>query len=186
MKNRKGYNLMLSIAAVLLCLTLFTTYLVSGMYAKYAVTNEMGDSARIAKFVFDVKTSTNEEVELNQIEKPGDTQKINLIIKNNKNEIASEVTEKGIISIKYIGSMPLVIKLMDGIKEIAALDAKDITEDNPELSDGYDEITLLAAVETSKAYELIIKWPAEENDIKYANAATCGKITLSVSGEQID
>lgn len=186
MKTKRGYNLFLSVAAVLLCLTLFSAYLVSGLYAKYTYTNETNDSARIAKFVFDVSTTANEEVVLDQITKPGDKQELMFSVKNSKNGSKSEVAEKGTIATKYMGSMPLIIKLTDGTTEIAVLDAKTITESNPELSSESSEVTLQAAVETNKTYKLIVEWPSEENDIKYANAATCGKITFAVHGEQID
>ena len=41
-------NIMLSLAAVLLCLVLFTTHLTSGLYAKYTNRFSANDSARVA------------------------------------------------------------------------------------------------------------------------------------------
>ena len=40
----------MALACVLLCLTLFSIYLVGGIYAKYIVKDDAYDSARVAKF----------------------------------------------------------------------------------------------------------------------------------------
>jgi len=40
----------MALACVLLCLTLFSVYLVGGIYAKYTVRDNASDSARVAKF----------------------------------------------------------------------------------------------------------------------------------------
>lgn len=43
-------NIALRLAALLLCLTLFSLYLLSGLYARYTVTGTAADSARVAAF----------------------------------------------------------------------------------------------------------------------------------------
>ena len=42
--------LLLRIALILLCMTLFSTSMLSGLYAKYIAKNNGEDSARVAKF----------------------------------------------------------------------------------------------------------------------------------------
>lgn len=42
--------LLLRIALILLCMTLFSTSMLSGLYAKYTAKNDGDDSARVAKF----------------------------------------------------------------------------------------------------------------------------------------
>ncbi|MBO7158334.1 MAG: hypothetical protein J6W31_06990, partial [Clostridia bacterium] len=42
--------LLLRIALILLCMTLFSTSMLSGLYAKYTDKNDGDDSARVAKF----------------------------------------------------------------------------------------------------------------------------------------
>jgi len=53
-------SVMIRIAGVLLCLTLFSFYLTAGLYARYGTGSESGDSARVA--AFDVKVSGPENV----------------------------------------------------------------------------------------------------------------------------
>lgn len=50
-KGRRGQvNIPLCAAAVLLCLTLLSTHLVGGLYARYTTTASGSDGARVAKF----------------------------------------------------------------------------------------------------------------------------------------
>ncbi len=50
-RNNGKVNIALFTAAVLLCLTLLTTHLTSGLYARYTTEASSSDSARVAKFV---------------------------------------------------------------------------------------------------------------------------------------
>lgn len=49
-KNPSRVNIPMCAAGVLLCLTLFSIHLTSGLYAKYTATATGSDSARVAKF----------------------------------------------------------------------------------------------------------------------------------------
>lgn len=49
-------NWPITIAGILLCLVLFTTSLVSGLYARYTARGESSDSARVAKFTIDMNS----------------------------------------------------------------------------------------------------------------------------------
>lgn len=49
-KNPSQLNIPMCAAGVLLCLTLFSVHLTSGLYAKYTATATGSDSARVAKF----------------------------------------------------------------------------------------------------------------------------------------
>ena len=55
--------LLLRIALILLCMTLFSTSMLSGLYAKYIAKNNGEDSARVAKF--DVTAEWSEDVTVN-------------------------------------------------------------------------------------------------------------------------
>ena len=52
-------NIPMCMACVLLCLTLFSTYLTGGLYARYISRDDFEDSARVAKF--DVDLSSNSD-----------------------------------------------------------------------------------------------------------------------------
>ncbi|MBQ4533647.1 MAG: hypothetical protein IJA18_00435 [Ruminococcus sp.] len=48
--SRSKLNIPLQLAAVLLCLTLISVYLVSGLYARYATTQRISKAAAVAEF----------------------------------------------------------------------------------------------------------------------------------------
>lgn len=50
LKRRAKVNIPICAAGILLCLTLFSTHLTSGIYARYSTTAAAGDSARVIKF----------------------------------------------------------------------------------------------------------------------------------------
>lgn len=61
--------------AVLLCLTLSSTWLMSNIYARYTAEASGSDTARVAAYVFELKDATDSQVlNLEQIRKPGDAQ----------------------------------------------------------------------------------------------------------------
>ena len=51
-KSRKAvpYNIPMTMACVLFCLTLLTTHFTGGLYARYVATDSAADAARVAKF----------------------------------------------------------------------------------------------------------------------------------------
>ena len=49
-KDKVKMNIPMCAACVLLCLTMFSIYLMSGLYARYVTTASGGDGARVAKF----------------------------------------------------------------------------------------------------------------------------------------
>lgn len=62
-ERRAHMNIPMCIAAVLFCLTLFSLHLMSGLYAKYVVSDDSGDSARVIKFGDLTLTETGDFVE---------------------------------------------------------------------------------------------------------------------------
>lgn len=48
--NKSKLNIPMALACVLLCLTLFSVYLVGGIYARYIVTGSASDNARVISF----------------------------------------------------------------------------------------------------------------------------------------
>ena len=49
-RRRSHVNIPMAVAAVLLCLTLFSAHLAGGVFARYTVTSSASDSARVIKF----------------------------------------------------------------------------------------------------------------------------------------
>lgn len=82
-------NLLVRIAAVLLCLTLFSTYLVAGLFARYTTSGESSDDARVAKFSITGEGELAKGITAEVA--PGETKEVPLKIKNDS-EVAVEYT----------------------------------------------------------------------------------------------
>ncbi len=82
-------NIPMRIAAVLLCLTLFSTYLVTGLFARYTTSAQGSDHARVAKFSIQGSGALSRSIEASLF--PGESQTATLIIENNS-EVAVEYT----------------------------------------------------------------------------------------------
>lgn len=78
----KKYNISMYIACALLCLTLITTYMTSGLYARYTAQDEMYDGARVAEFeVTDQYTSFSQNMRFDIA--PDDEYTAKVTVKNN-------------------------------------------------------------------------------------------------------
>ena len=89
-------NIPVRAAAVLLCLTLASTYFVSGLFARYSTSDQSGGNARVARFSFNGgivdatdKIVLSQIIEVNLV--PGVREDVPLIIENNS-EVAVEYT----------------------------------------------------------------------------------------------
>ena len=85
-------NWILRLACVLFCLTMLTTCLTGGLFARYTATFEGSDSARVARFVFDVADKTNRYVDLTEITEPGDSEQYVFVVTNTDGNV-SEVEQ---------------------------------------------------------------------------------------------
>ena len=93
MANKKRPNIMMCLAFVLLCLTLVTTHLTGGLYAKYVAKDSAEDSARVAKFDVDITTGESQTYTFHPEVKiqPGISEITRIHIANS-NEVAVSVT----------------------------------------------------------------------------------------------
>ena len=95
-KRKTKMNIPVRAAAVLLCLTLASTYFVSGLFARYSTSDQSGGNARVARFSFNGgivdatdKIVLSQIIEVNLV--PGVREDVPLIIENNS-EVAVEYT----------------------------------------------------------------------------------------------
>ncbi len=88
-KNKTQMNIPIRVAAVLLCLTLFSTYLVSGLFARYATSTQGSDHARVARFSIQGSGELSQSIEASLC--PGGSKTAALILEN-KSEVAVEYT----------------------------------------------------------------------------------------------
>lgn len=158
-KTKKNkVNIPLYAAAVLLCLTMISVYMTSGLYAKYTTSTTGSDSARVAKFqVTETTVSSGESLKTGLVMRiaPGESLSYQVAVKNE-----SEVAIRYQIAVenKY-RNLPLEFICGDtGV--IAATD------------------------HTEHVCTLTVSWPEGQNDGKYAGMVDYLIVTLTAA--QVD
>ncbi len=114
--NQKA-NPALRIAAVLLCLTMFSFYMMSGMFARYTTSGRAQDDARVAKFkVSEVLKKGNQTAQTIALTlDPGEPNGEYAIVLTNDSEVALKYT----IKVTQVGDLPLTITpANNGVGEI--------------------------------------------------------------------
>lgn len=103
-KNKPKRNIPLCAAAVLYCLTVLTTYLVCGLYARYSTSGQTGDQARVAKFSVVGSCTLSQSIDHGFV--PGDSIEVPIVIHNNS-EVAVEYT----MEVTTEGNLPLTFSM---------------------------------------------------------------------------
>ena len=158
MKSRPKvkFNIPICLAAVLLCLTLFSFYFSGGLYAKYVTRASGSDSARVAKFDVSIQSVLDiysEMIPLGDIQ-PGDSKTIEFTVTNN-----SEVAVAFIATVTNLtGNLPLDIPLSGVPQNLAPGE--------------------------NKAIELTVSWDKNKSDP--ANMGKTDLLNLRIVVEQID
>lgn len=133
-------NWILRIACVLLCLTIISVHLTSGMMARYSTTVSGSDSARVAKFdvsyILKEKDETAENLYL--LCEPGMTINYEIVLKND-----SEVTVDCTVTVKKLS-------------------------DNTPITFSLGQSTVQLAPGASQTFNLTITWDRDMNDASYA------------------
>lgn len=144
------------IFVTLLCLVLTSFYMISNMYARYSSSASGSDGARVAKF-----SVTQSGI---------DTQKINIdgVYPGFEHEYMVSVINDSEVAISYVmdvvnktKNLPLEFKMMDGDKEITS-----------------KSVDISATDHGEHTYKLVVSWPKNEADEKYAGQADWVEITL--------
>ncbi len=174
-------NIPIRVAAVLFCLTLLSTYLVTGLFARYTSSAEGGDHARVAKFSIQGKLTQDGATFKQSIEAglaPGDSNPATILIENNS-EVAVEYT----ITVKNeTNNLPLSFRMEKGSS------SPDVTRDGATFT-----AQQLPGDHTDK-YTLYIEWPKPEGDGKeqenrekeLSRMGMVDHITVTVTAAQID
>lgn len=173
--------LVFRIAALLACLTLITTYLLSGAYSKFFSGASGSDSARVARFSPKF-TSTGKIIE-NQL--PGYSAEIPFTVQNTSDDKVSEVAMKYKIVLKTTGNIPLKFILLDK-SENTTFETWDCDGKSGEQKYYYTNDTLVFGVGTKASidYKLKIEWPIGKNNAQFSGMTDA--VYLSVEFEQID
>ena len=170
------------ICAVLMYLVILTSSLSSGLYARYTSKGSGTDNARVARFEFVTEsTSAVEVIDIGDISSPGDSVTYQFKVANNNGSSVCEVAQRYTVSIKVDGNMPLACELSQGGG----------ASDNLETFSGSKrtliiEGELLAGEVDEDTFSLTVKWPEDQNSADLANGMALGKITLTVTSQQMD
>ncbi len=165
-KNKTKMNIPICVAAVLFCLTLVSTYFVSGLFARYAASDESSDSARVAKFSIEGSGIISQPIEEEVI--PGKTVTKELIIENNS-EVAVEYTIEVTNVTKNLPLQFSMKKVVDASGE-------------QEINIPFTEQKLPGS--HTDSYTLHINWPGSADDI--TRTGMVDYITVKVTAIQID
>ena len=173
-------NIPMCLAALLLCLTMVSLYLVSGLFAKYTTESDSSDSARVAAFVFDVNDTTNHFFDVSTVNAPGKQAVFRFSITNKNGSVVSEVAEQYQISAAIHGSLPLTVTITD------ASNAEVITFHEPTSDQDTSSVMAFQAGQPgTHVYTLTVSWPEGEKNLQYANAGL-SEIELRISAWQVD
>ncbi len=182
MKNKKNLtSLPLYLAAVLMCLVLTTTHLLSGLYARYTTSADTVDRARTAMFVFRVNDQEKSAiVDLTEIKKPGDTASYSFKITNAEGGSVSEVAQDYRLTFTELGSLPLIYTYY---KEETQVETK-----AAETKEGVKTIKgqFSAGSKAVDLYTVTITWPKEKNEAIYASGSGFASLKMDIVSEQID
>ncbi len=165
-KSKPKGNILNRVAAVLFCLTLFLTYLVTGLYARYTTSGRSGDNARVAKFSIEGEEMLSQTIEADLI--PGESKTANLVI-HNESEVAVEYT----IDVTNVTiNLPLSLRM-------------EKTGSSPTVATNGTTFTAqwLPGSHRDK-YELRIDWDKEKTDSDWMGKVDY--ITVTVTAKQID
>ncbi len=172
MENRQPVklNIPLCLAAILLCLTLFSFYLTGGLYARYVAKADGSDSARVAAFSITqdlLNTNGEQQVDITLDAYPDFTKDYTISITND-----SEVAVSYVVEIKnHTKNLPLTATLTN--KEDAPV---------PVIVMADETITFAAQQqpgEFTDEYTLRFTWPSGDWDIGLAGMVDHVTVTLT-------
>lgn len=193
MEEKRNFSVfIMKTLSVLLCLTLFSMWMLTNMYARYTTETSSEDSARVAAYVFELSDSENSKIlDLNNIKKPGDSQTYSFTVTNKKGTVISEVAQSYTMKTEIDGSLPLNCSITAQEKDDKDSAGKnfvcslDCATGNTGSATS-EEIHLSPSQEYVKDYVLTVTWPAEYKDEKYASASGTSVVTLTVDAQQQD
>lgn len=171
-KSKRKMNIPIRVAAVLLCLVLFSTCLVSGLFARYAIGAQSSDQARVAKFSIEGSCELSQPMEASLI--PGGAEDATLIIQNN-----SEVSVEYTITVTNVtNNLPLSFR-MEKAGASPAVQAGGSTLTDRQTPGGHTD-----------QYTLHIEWPEPADDAaKIEDLERMGMVDyvmVTVTAAQID
>lgn len=164
-------NIPMCAALVLLCLTLISVHLTSGLYAKYTATATGSGSARVAKFEVDCTVEQATDEDGNAIEG-----QFTLTVENH-----SEVAIKYSVNVNY--TAPMSVSIDNGESKSPETGESSVTFT--------DEAWILAPGETTSSHSLqfaVTNWVGltDPNEDRGKTEEVPFAFNISVTAEQVD
>jgi hypothetical protein len=169
MEKAKNYktNRIPRIAAVMLYLVLLTTWLLSGLSAKFIAGDAASDEARVA--AFDVTTGSTMSHNFAVTMQPGESSEDITVSVKNSGETAVSYT----IAFELDGNLPLTAVLVDdGTAALSQESGKTIW---------HTKAAELAG--SQKSYTFRLKWDASDNAYRYADGIESVTVALTAAQE---
>lgn len=172
----------MSALAVLLSLTLLSTWLLSSMYARYTTQASGEDSARVAVFGENVSIVLNDNITETMV--PGMNISYTLKVSNAQNGKTSEVAQNYKIEVVTSGNLPLKYTLTgtSGDEE----EIGEFTESSSEKTHAFIDNNMQFAAGKSEEhqYTLNVVWPENANSASLAGIPDFIRVNINV--EQTD
>lgn len=173
-------NILMCIAMILLCVTLFSLFVVSNMYARYTESIDNGDSARVAKFSIKPGDEFDEELKAKTV--PGKSESLILEIENDS-EVAVEYT---ITVTKKTNNLPLEITLTHENAKDEDKKTNVINAGSDEEKQASIEVSCQAQTKHTDKFKLETEWPSDNREDALALMGMVDYITVSIKATQID
>lgn len=170
--SERKRNIPMFIAGILLCLTLLSMYLVSGLYAKFTTSGEGEDSARVAAFYLEAEGDLCQYIMTDVL--PGEEQNQELLI-TNRSEVKLQYT---LTIYNETKNLPLTFLLRNTVTEQIY---------NPQ----NNTITVESTLEPGNRidhFSLTADWPASDEaiDPNLAFAGMVDSLAVTIHAVQID
>lgn len=177
------------LALVLLAVTMISSSLAGGVISKYTMSDHSASTARVAKFSFDLAdTNATHVVDLSGIRKPGDSVVYDFVVTS-----GSEVSLRYWVILALNGSMPLECSITKGGASVLSTTVAELnTKMTAAAGSAATPLVKATAAQTmtpnpasGTTYRLTVTWPADENDLDYANNSVA-ELKLQVLAQQVD
>ena len=158
--HKTKMNIPMCLAAILLCLTLFSFYLCGGLYARYTTSDSGEDAARVARF---------------DVSEDGAYFSENLLIETVPGRVEREivVTNNSEVAVAY------TVTIKNTTKNIPYSFSVDGSEPMPNEC----TVTCYLKPNSTESISIVAEW-AEEGALKYMGMVDL--ITLTISAQQVD
>jgi len=162
-RNAPKVNIFFSIAMVLLVLVMASSYMTTGLYARYVSSASGSDSARVARF--DIQDTGTLYTETFAVELDPSTAALNPAALEIKN--SSEVAVRCVFTYETTGNLPLDIYWMNGSTRV-------------------EEFVFGPNTAAAQRFDLCVVWSDAAMDDTYLYHREIDSITVTITCVQID